>query len=256
MVVLAALDDTATAWSVLATAERTGDILGAPVRAVHVRAAGGGVPPRLAGMGLPLDVVRGAVVPRILEAAEETDVVALVIGARDRAGDGRVLGSTAAGVTTAIGKPVVVVPPDIDPAAQLRRVLVPLDGTAGLSLATQTWVESAVNAGLEVTALHVLSPEPPPGSADPARDDQSLPEPEFLNRYCPWGKGAVELVTRFGRTDELVPAVAWEYASDLIVLGWSGGLVRGRAPVVPAALAKSPVPVVLVPPPTAPGGGG
>jgi nucleotide-binding universal stress UspA family protein len=244
MVVLAALDDTATAWSVLATAERTGDILGAQVRAVHVRAAGGGVPPRLAGMGLPLDVMRGAAVPRILEAAEETDVAALVIGARDRAGDGPVLGSTAAGVATAIGKPVVVVPPDIDPAARLRRVLVPLDGTAELSLAMQTWVESAVNAGLEVTALHVL------------QDDQSLPEAEYLDRYCPWGNGAVELVTRFGRTDELVPAVAWEYGSDLIVLGWSGDPARGRAPVVPAALAKSPVPVVLVPPPTAPGGGG
>ena len=240
-VVLAALDDTSTAWSVLAMAEQAGDLLGLPVRAVHVRAAGVGVPERLAGLGVPLDVVPGAVAPRLIEAASGRDVVAVVIGTGNRADSAQPLGFTASCVATAIGKPVVVVPPNADPMAQLRRILVPLDGTMETSLAARPWVESAVDAGIEVTALHVLSPRP----------ERPWREREFLARYCPWGNGAVELVARCGRTDELVPAIAWEYASDLIVLGWSGGFARGRAPVVRTALARSRVPVVLLPVPAA-----
>jgi nucleotide-binding universal stress UspA family protein len=245
MVVLAALDDTSTAWSVLAMAEQLGDLLGARVRAVHMRAAGAGVPTRLAGIGVPLDVVRGAVVPGIVAAAAQRDVAALVIGARNKGGTGPVLGSTASGVAAAIGKPAMVVPPNADPTVQLRRVLVPLDATLETSLAARPWVESALDAGLEVTALHVLTPDPRPAFTEPLRDR------DFLARYCPWGNGAVELVTRIGRTDELVPAVAWEYAADLIVLGWSAELVWGRAPVVQAVLGRSPVPALLVPLPAA-----
>jgi hypothetical protein len=40
---------------------------------------------------------------------------------------------------------------------------------------------------------------------------------------------------------------------DLLALGWSQSLAPGRAPVGREALARSPVPVLLVPTPDSPG---
>jgi nucleotide-binding universal stress UspA family protein len=225
MVVLAALDGTASAWPVLATALQVGRILAVPVRAVHVQAAGGAVPEYLADSGVPLYVERGDVVHRLVAA----DVAAVVIGARAKK-DARSLGGTAAGVAAAIDKPLVVVPPDADPGAVVRRVLVPLDGTVDGSLAARPWVDRALDAGTEVTVVHVIEPESP-------------------LTFTGWGRGPVETVTRAGPAGEVISAVAWEYGSELIVLGWSGGLDPGRARTVHSVLAKSPVPVILAPVP-------
>src|SRR5205823_5517937 len=182
----------------LATALQTGALLGAPVRAVHVQVAGVGVPEYLADTGVPLRVVQGDVVPRLVEEGEAGDVAALVIGSRARADPGRPLGTTASGVATAVRKPVVVVPPDAGPSADLRSILVPLEGTPEDSLATRFWVERAVDLGLDVLALHVLTPQTVPDPTDRRHPEQSGWEQEFLRRYCPWGRGAVELLTRVG----------------------------------------------------------
>ena len=44
---------------------------------------------------------------------------------------------------------------------------------------------------------------------------------EFIQRYCPWGIGTLQLETRVGRIGELVPLVAEQCECDLIALGWS-----------------------------------
>jgi nucleotide-binding universal stress UspA family protein len=207
-----------------------GRILAVPVRAVHVQAAGAAVPEYLADSGVPLYVERGDVVHRLVTAGGAADVAAVVIGARAKTDDARPLGGTAAGVAAAIDKPLVVVPPDADPGTVVRRVLVPLDGTVGGSLAARPWVERALDAGTEVTVVHVLEPESPPA-------------------FTAWSRGPVETVTRAGPAGEVISAVAWEYGSELIVLGWSGGLDPGRARTVHSVLAKSPVPVILAPVP-------
>jgi nucleotide-binding universal stress UspA family protein len=251
-VVLAAVDGRASIWPVLATAGLVGEVLGLPVRAVHVRAAGRQVPQRLSALGVPLHVLDGQVVHRLVAAGQAADVAVLVIGARDRVDDPRPLGTTASSVATAVDKPVVVVPPDADPGTGLHRVLVPLEGTAATSTASRYLVERSLDAGLDVLALHVLAPDGPPVAAEPPYQGP-LWALEFLARYCPWGRNLVDLVTRVGRTEQLVPTVAWESGSDLIVLGWSGDLAPGRARVVRAVLAESPLPVALVPLAATPG---
>ena len=63
----------------------------------------------------------------------------------------------------------------------------------------------------------------------------------------PFGARTVRLETRIGRAAELVTDVAERSGCDLIALGWSQELEAGRAPVVRATLARSRLPVMLVP---------
>jgi hypothetical protein len=116
-------------------------------------------------------------------------------------------------------------------------VLVPLEGTTSSSLAPRSIIELAAGRDVEVIALHVDGVE---------EDDEGWTR-EFLARYCPWGIGNVRLEWRAGPREELVPLVAEESHSDLIVLGWAQQLSDGRAPVVRAALERSKIPVMLVP---------
>jgi nucleotide-binding universal stress UspA family protein len=245
--VLAALDDSATAGPVIAVAHELGRILDARVQGVHVLTGPGPVPERLTGARIPLWTVRGDVVDRIVAAGSREDVVAVTIGARCRRADGPPLGSTAVGVATALAKPVVVVPPHADPDAKLRRALIPLEGTVTTSLALRPIIELAPDAGLEMVVLHVLRPEAVPPFSDQPQHEHVAWAREFLHRYCRWGIGVVRMLTRVGHTAELVPMVARDTSSDLVVLGWSGKLAGGRAPVVRAVLEQVPVPVVLIP---------
>jgi nucleotide-binding universal stress UspA family protein len=250
--VLAALDTNTTAERVLAVAHRMGKAFGLPVEALHVLARGGRIPESLAAVGVPLRVAYGTVVDRLVEAGSSADVRVLVIGARGNLDDPRPLGTTAVGVATAVDKPIVVVPPGADTHAALSRVLVPLEGTRLTSLAPRSLIELGPDAAYEVVALHVLEPDSLPAVTDQPQHEQSVWAREFLARYCPWGIGSVRLVTRVGRTAELVPAAAHECGCDLIVLGWSRELHRGRARVVRTVLEQSPLPVLLVPVPPEP----
>src|SRR5436309_6878213 len=82
---------------------------------------------------------------------------------------------------------------------------------------------------------------------DQPQHEQGAWNEEFLRRYCPWGIGSVRVERRVGRCEEVVPLVAEQKAADIIVLGWAQELAPGRAGVVRAALARSSVPVMLVP---------
>ncbi len=248
--VLAALSGGEQAWPVLAVAQRVGALLGLPVRALHVRTAGVAVPEYLADSGVPLYVRDGYATAQITATADAPDVAALVLGTGTGL-DESPLGATARAAVTAVDQPVVLVPPGV-PTALARRVLVPLEGTPETSRASRPWVETALRAGLEVTAVHVLTAQHLPAFTDQPQHDRPAWEGEFLPRHCPWGVGLVDLVTRVGRPEEVVPAVAWEYGSDLVVLGWSRRLAPGRARLVRALLARSPAPVALVTVPVEP----
>ena len=64
---------------------------------------------------------------------------------------------------------------------------------------------------------------------------------------APGASTTVRLETRVGRIGELIPLVAAESGCDLIALGWSQELSTVRAPVVHETLARSHLPVLLVP---------
>jgi len=246
--VLAALDCSLAAKPVLAVARALGEVLGADVAALHVQADSARTLRVLArAAGVPLRVVHGGVVERLVAAGGADDIAALVIGARGIPGDPRPLGATAVAVATTMLKPVVVVSPDADPHPTINRALVPLEGDISTSLAPQPLIELAPDVGLEVIALHVVQPEAIPAFTDQPQHEQEARAQEFLARYCPWGIDVVRFETRVGRREELVPLAAREYGCDLIVLGWLQRLTPGRARVVRATLERSRVPVMLVP---------
>lgn len=250
--VLAALDRSLAVKPVLAAAGALASILDADVAALHVQMDHASTPRALAqAASVPLRVVRGNVVDRLVEAGEADGIAALVIGARGIPTDPRPLGSTAIAVATLLHKPVLVVAPDAEPREAFRRVLVPLEGTIPTSLAPQFLIELAADAGLDIVALHVLRPNTIPPFTDQPQHEHTAWATEFLARYCPCGIGVVRLETRVGRREDLVPLVARECGCDLIALGWSQDLTPGHARVVRAAFERSRLPVVLVPVPAA-----
>ena len=247
--VLAALDASFAVTPVLAAARSLGELLGAEVEAIHVKTDEGTTVQRSAdAAGVPLRVVAGGeVVERLVEAGEADDVAALVLGARGLPTDPRPLGATAQAVATAVLKPVLIVPPEVAPPAELKRILVPLEGTVSSSFAPRSLIALASEARIDVVALHVLGSDEIPPFTDQPQHEHDAWTAEFRARYCPWGIGSVRLELRIGCAEDVVPLVAEQSASDLIALGWARELGPGRAPVVRAALERSHRPVLLVP---------
>lgn len=246
--ILAALDNSLAGKPVLTTAHALGAVLGATTEAIHVQIDGDRTARNTAAAaGVALRTLHGTVVDCIVEAGDADDVVALVLGARGTPGGRRPLGGTATAVATALLKPVVIVPPDADPPAALRRILVPLEGSRSTSLAPRSLLELAREAQIDVVALHVLDEDSIPSFTDQPQHEHGAWAREFLARYCPSGLGTVQLETRVGRSDELVSLMAEECGCDLIALGWSRELAPGRAPVVRGTLERSHVPVMLIP---------
>jgi nucleotide-binding universal stress UspA family protein len=125
--VLVALDNSPTGKAVLETAGALAALLDADVEALHVQANGAQTARHTAeAAAIPLRTVTGPVVERLVEAGEDENVVALVIGARGTHAAHRPLGSTAASVATRVLKPVLIVPPNGGRPTRFRRVLVPL----------------------------------------------------------------------------------------------------------------------------------
>jgi nucleotide-binding universal stress UspA family protein len=246
--VVAALDNSLAGTPVLAAARALASLLDARLEALHVRTNGDRTARNAAeAAGVPLRTLSGPVVERLLEAGEAEDVVALALGARATPAGARPLGGTAAAVATALLKPVIVVPPEARPPEAFRRVLVPLEASLSASLAPRAILELAREASVEAVALHVYEEDSLPLFTDQPQHEQEAWAREFLARYCPAGLGDVQLETRVGRTDELVPLVAEACGCDLVALGWSQELAPGRAPVVQGTLERSRLPVLLVP---------
>jgi nucleotide-binding universal stress UspA family protein len=245
--VIAALDNSLAATPVLGTAQSLANLLDAQVVPVHVAVNGNRVAQSAAARaGLSLVTLTGQVVDELLTQAQRESVVALVLGAHDTPGDRRALGGTAAKVTTASKKPVVVVPPD-SCAKQLRRVLIPVESGRSELLTPQAIVELAQGIALEVVLVHVHEPTSLPAFTDQPQHEQTAWAREYLRRYCPSGIGDVQLLVRIGNAEEVVPLVAEETAADIVALGWARELVESRTPIVRAALARAKVPVMLVP---------
>jgi nucleotide-binding universal stress UspA family protein len=246
--VLAALDNSLAGKALLAAASTFATLLDAEVEALHVQTDSGRTARNTAeAAGIRLQTTTGPVVERLVEAGGASDVVALAIGARGTPAGRRPLGGTAAAVATALAKPVMIVPPDADPSNAFRRVLVPLEGSLSSSLAPRPLFELARGARVDVLALHIHDEDSIPAFTDQPQHERPAWAAEFVRRYCPWGIEAVRLETRVGRTGELIPVVAAESGCDLIALGWSQELSPGRALVVRETLARSHLPVLLVP---------
>lgn len=247
-IVLAAIDNSAAARPVLATAAAVAELFGADPVAIHARGDGAQTAGAAARQqGMELREATGRADEALLAAGAERDVVAVVVGARRSAGGRRPAGRTALEVITRLRKPVIVVPPHARPADRIRCVCVPLDGTEETAAALRETIELARGAGVEVVALHVLTLEQTPAFGDQIIHEAETWSREFLHRALAHLHDGVRLETRVGAPSNHVPAVAHEVEADLLVLGWRQDLSPGRAEVVRQALSRSDVPILLVP---------
>jgi nucleotide-binding universal stress UspA family protein len=248
MKVLAALDQTAAASSVLAASHEIARVFHADVAAVHVVQDGTERVRTLAAQeGVPLGELQGSPGVRLARLLEDDDeVVALVVGARARARGEREIGSTALEVVTTVHKPVFAIPSELPAGFVIHRVLVPLEGSPSTSSAYPA-VNTADAEQVDIVILHVLEENMLPAFSDQPQHEWETFGREFLARYSPWPVEHVRLETRVGRPEQYILPVARETQCDLIALAWEQQLGPGRASIVRDTLRHGTIPVVLVP---------
>jgi nucleotide-binding universal stress UspA family protein len=145
-------------------------------------------------------------------------------------------------------KPVVLVPAGARQLPQrIRRVLLPLDGTARSAAAVAEAAERFARGGIELVVLHVFGAETVPKFWDQHAHAGQAWEQEFLARYCALPGARLEL--RSGAAAEHVAKVAGAEQADMIALAWSQRLGPGRAAAVRRTVLDAEVPVMLVPMP-------
>jgi hypothetical protein len=246
MKVLAAITGDVAAPAVLAGAGALAELLDADVEALHV---GSTRAMAVAGAaheaGVELRTIPGEVVREVVEAAEAQDVVAVAIGARGAPAGRRPAGRTALALVASLAKPVVVVAPEAA-CHPIRSVLAPLDGTASSAAALEEIVAVALGADLEIVVAHVQGPWSLPAFSDHLPHEVRAWSEEFIARHMPAARDA-RLELRVGEPHEHVLDICRSCGCDLVALGWSQDLGRGRAAVVRRMLAESPVPVLLTP---------
>ena len=145
-------------------------------------------------------------------------------------------------------KPVVLVPAGApDQPLRIRRVLLPLDGTAESAAAVAEAAERLARGGTEIVVLHVFDARTVPKFWDQHAHAGQAWEQEFLARYCALPGARLEL--RSGAAADHVAKVAGAEQADMIALAWSQRLEPGRAPVVRRAVLDAGVLVLLIPMP-------
>jgi nucleotide-binding universal stress UspA family protein len=244
---LAAIDTSASASVVLATARRLGELTGAAVEAVHVREGSTDLPRWLAAQsGVPMRVLEGPIRETLIEAVGRAGVDAAVLGARAvSSGEREAIGRNALGVLAATDKPIAVVPPEMRNGRQLfRRLLLPMEGHERSSAPVVETLRPLIVPEVELVVLHVFTAATLPPVLDRPDRDLAMWGTEFLARNCP---NASRIELRTGSIASRVNDVCQEEHADLIVLSWSQNLSPGRAEVVRDVMSHSTVPVLLIP---------
>jgi Universal stress protein family len=157
----------------------------------------------------------------------------------------RPAGHVALALMTRITKPLVVVPPNIRSHGAIRRMAVPLDGTAATAARARSAIDPAVAAGVEVVVIHVSDENRIPAFTDQPQHETRAFAEEFLARHVPGTSAQLELRVGAPAAEVLDAAIALD--ADLCALAWAQGLEPGRAEVIKELLAHSPIPLLLLP---------
>lgn len=244
--ILAAVDDSPAAAPVLATAAAIAPVFGAEVRAVEVSDAVGRTA-HAAGeaVNIPVSAVRGDPLTEISRLAADDDVVAVVLGARDRIRGPKPMGHLALSLANTSPKPVIIVPPGARPPARVRRALLALKGTTRSRRHLQRAVALAAASDLEVVVVHVDDEDSIPSFTDQVQYDTELYATEFLARYAP-GVMNARMEMRMGiPADEILQTID-EVHPDILAIGWPQSDDPARGAAARDVLNRSPIPVLLV----------
>lgn len=262
--VLAAVDDSPTAECVLRAARIWSSLLGAELRAVHVRDDG---PPEVlasaARAGVEVQVLEGDPGDVVLDLASDPSVGLVVIGSRRAVDGARPAGHIAIAVVEHTATPVLVVPPEwvSTRETRVRKVLVPLEGSAATTSPIASILRQLAGAGVALLAVHVFAPGDVPRFSDHSVHAEEGLAAAFAERWCTYAPTEVRLLVG-SEAETVIEAVDAE-RPDAVALTWAQDLSPGRAGVVRAALERGHRPVLLVPqradpapPPGPPGSAG
>ncbi|MCX6000326.1 MAG: universal stress protein, partial [Chloroflexi bacterium] len=226
---------------------------------------------RTGGVTVTVDCIEGEVAPAILKCAERDDIGLVLLSARGKGGESRLpLGSIATKIVQGSRKPVLLVkspPPASQPsAAQLRRVLVPLDGSQfAEQILTFIWGLAPVDT--EIVLLRVVEPHKLPRfmllSRDAARERLVKQFTALAEEQARWYLGYVEKSLSqkchkvrsqvlVGKPADAILGYVQDGSSDLIALATHGftGISRlAYGSVGLRLIESSPIPVLVVRPP-------
>lgn len=251
--ILAAVNGSPATGPVLAAASAMASLLRGSVEVIHVRESTGGEDgPRfesaITAPEVDIRILYGEPIDEIVAEAADPDVILVVVGARGQASGARPAGHVALAVVERSVTPVLVVPPDtavVDGPRTMGRALVPLEGTTEGSEAVADILQRLEEAGVELLGVHVLDPTDVPAFwGEPGHTERSWAS-AFLVRWS--ARPDLDLHLRRGEVAEAILDLIPAENIDLIVLAWSQHLDPGRAEVVRAVIARSDVPVLLVP---------
>jgi Universal stress protein family len=250
--VLAALDRGTGTSAVRIVAQVVADHFDVPVREVYVTPGPGlrGAARQAAAtkvergessevQGRPVDILTGLV--------ESPGAVLSVFGTGDpstRPSPRRPSG-TAFSVARRVDKPMVLVPASLEKWEGPQRVLVPLDGTGITALAASAALAELSVPDTVATTVHVFDERTVPQFWDSPQHEYEAWTKEFRARYCEAiGEG---LEVRAGPVSDQLADMAVSGTFDMVVVVWSQQTHGGRAAVVADLLARSTVPILLVP---------
>ena len=244
--VLAGIDGSPTSRAVLDVAREVARVLDADVDVVHV-IEGDTPPPEIEVLGAltPLRSLRGDVSDVLIAEASSERVAAIVVGSCGAVGGPTPAGHVSLDVIGNVPKPVVVVPPTTRPDYELHTVLVPIQGKPARAL--EGIVRLAANPELHVVLLRLLDESSIPAFEDQPYYDVQAWADEFLARWVPGAPSDTAVEVRIGDPQDLVVSVTEEVCADLVAIGRRRDVPTAAAPIVLAALDRSPVPVVLFP---------
>ena len=100
-------------------------------------------------------------------------------------------------------------------------------------------------SGVAIVSLHVFDAATVPRFWDRPEHDHAAWSREFLARNAPAAGRHLEV--RSGWPSDRILEVAGTERADMIALGWRRRLAPDRAAVVRDVLARTPVPVILLP---------
>ena len=243
--ILAAIDSSAAAHPVCSLAIALGRTLNARPRALHVRDGGRTASFTAEILGVEYRQVEGDAFSRIVERAAESDVVAVVVGARGRLRT-RTVGHLARQIADAISKPVLVVPPETQSVDRIRRVVIAVEGTPSKARNLKVVFDLASPVDVELVVVHVDDEKSIPRFSDQVAHETSAYAREFLARHLPRGPKA-RLELRVGVPADEIIEMASSFRADLLAVGWPQLAEGNRGATAREILDRSTVPLLLVP---------
>jgi nucleotide-binding universal stress UspA family protein len=243
--ILAAIDSSAAARPVVAMAIALGQTLNASPEAMHVCDDGGQTAFFTAEkFGVEYRTVGGDPFARIAERAAESDVVAVVVGARRRL-NARSVGHLARQIADVVEKPVLVVPPEARSAGPIRRVVIAMEGTPAKARNLKVVFDLAAPVDVELVVIHVDDESSVPSFSDQVAHETDAYAREFLARHLP-GRPEARLELRVGVPAEEIMELTDSLGADVLAIGWPQLAAADRGATAREILDRSHVPVLLV----------